>query len=71
MKKRFKLFSTIASLCLAIALMAFGVYVATTASFSITNKVSFTAEKNVKATITLTLDEWTNIDESVTRPVTG
>ena len=43
MKKNFKLFSTIASLCLAVALMAFGVWAATTASFGITSKVTFAA----------------------------
>ena len=43
MKKRVKLFTTIASLCLAVALMAFGVYAATQATFGITSNVSFTA----------------------------
>lgn len=51
MKKKVKLFSTIASLCLAVALMAFGVWAATNVNFSITNKVSFTATANVKATV--------------------
>ena len=61
MKKRFKLITTIASLCLAVALMAFGVYAATEASFSVTNRVSFDATANVKAQVTLAVDEWTNI----------
>lgn len=51
MKKRVKLFTTIASLCLAVALMAFGVYAATTVTVSVTNQVSFTATPNVKAVI--------------------
>ncbi len=42
MKKNFKLFSTIASLCLAVALMAFGVWAATSVSLGVTSKVSFT-----------------------------
>lgn len=42
MKKKVKLFSTIASLCLAVALMAFGVMAATTATLGITSTVSFT-----------------------------
>ena len=51
MKKRLKLFSTIASLCLAVALMAFGVWAATNVSFTVSNKVSFTATANVKAKV--------------------
>lgn len=51
MKKRLKLFSTIASLCLAVALMAFGVWAATSVGFNVSNKVSFTASANVKAKV--------------------
>lgn len=47
MKKRVKLFTTIASLCLAVALMAFGVYAATTANFTVSGSVNFTAAKDV------------------------
>jgi hypothetical protein len=43
MKKRAKIITTIASLCLAVALMAFGVYAAQTASMGITSSVTFTA----------------------------
>ncbi len=43
MKKKVKLFTTIASLCLAVALMAFGVYAATTASLNVTSSVAFTS----------------------------
>lgn len=43
MKKRLKLFSTIASLCLAVALMAFGVWAATKATFKATSTVSFSS----------------------------
>ena len=51
--KKVKLFTTIASLCLAVALMAFGVYAATQVDISITGNVSFSAAANVKATVTL------------------
>lgn len=43
MKKRVKLLTTIASLCLAVALMAFGVYAATSVSFKATGTISFTS----------------------------
>ena len=43
MKKKVKLFSTIASLCLAVALMAFGVWAATTSAYTVTSKVQFAA----------------------------
>ena len=51
MKKRVKLFTTIASLCLAVALMAFGVYAATNLSFNVSNTVSFTATALVRAKV--------------------
>ena len=41
MKKRVKLLTTIASLCLAVALMAFGVYAASNPSVTISSNVSF------------------------------
>lgn len=48
MKKKVKLFSTIASLCLAVALMAFGVWAANTAAdFHTASSVTFTAETGV------------------------
>ncbi|MBE7074608.1 MAG: hypothetical protein E7376_01330 [Clostridiales bacterium] len=53
MKKKVKLFSTIASLCLAVALMAFGVYAATTAGLKLTSTVGFTVD-SVYANITVT-----------------
>lgn len=43
MKKRIKLFTTIASLCLAVALMAFGVYAATTVNFTASGKIAFSS----------------------------
>ena len=55
MKKKFKLFTTIASLCLAVALMAFGVYAATTVKYDVQTNVSYEATKNVKASVTYTL----------------
>ena len=47
MKKKVKLFSTIASLCLAVALMAFGVWAATTASVGVTSSVTYTVSGQV------------------------
>ena len=51
MKKKFKLFATVASLCLAIALMGFGVYAASTVTVTVTSNVSFSASAHVRATI--------------------
>ncbi|MBR5145328.1 MAG: hypothetical protein IKV34_01525 [Clostridia bacterium] len=56
MKKKVKLITTIASLCLAVALMAFGVYAALNVSYTIKNTVSYSAAANVKATITYTTE---------------
>ena len=58
MKKRLKLFSTIASLCLAVALMAFGVWAATTANFGVSSTVKYTVsgQVNVEITIKVTYD---------------
>ncbi len=53
MKKKVKLFTTIASLCLAVALMAFGVYAATQVNVTISGSVAFTADAHVKAEVTL------------------
>lgn len=41
MKRKFKLFATIASLCLCLALMAFGVYAATNVKYTASGSVSF------------------------------
>ena len=41
MKRKFKLFATIASLCLCLALMAFGVYAASTVKYTASGSVSF------------------------------
>lgn len=43
MKKKVKLFTTIASLCLAVALMAFGVYAALQANLTVSGSIKFTA----------------------------
>ncbi len=43
MKRKFKLITSVASLCLAVALMAFGVYAATAPSVTVTGSVSFAA----------------------------
>ena len=44
MKKRVKILTTIASLCLAVALMAFGVYAAAQQKMTVGSTVSFTAQ---------------------------
>ena len=44
MKRKFKLFATLASLCLSVALMAFGVYAATSSTYHVTSTVSFDAQ---------------------------
>ena len=55
MKKRVKLLTTIASLCLAVALMAFGVYAATSVKATITTTISFTSTE-ISGTWTLKID---------------
>ena len=52
MKKKVKLITTIASLGLALALMAFGVYAATSATFNVSTTVTFQATQHVKVTVT-------------------
>lgn len=60
MKKKVKLFSTIASLCLAVALMAFGVYAATNLSLKMTSKVSFSvSEVYAKVTVSTQINSET------------
>ena len=41
MKRKFKLFATVASLCLSVALMAFGVYAASTVTYTVSGSVTF------------------------------
>ena len=43
MKRKFKLFATVASLCLSVALMAFGVYAATSVEYKVSGTVSFSS----------------------------
>lgn len=50
MKRKFKLLTSVASLCLAVALMAFGVYAATQPKVTITGSVTFQAN-NVFASV--------------------
>ena len=52
MKRKFKLLTSVASLCLAVALMAFGVYAAAAPKVTISGTVSFNAT-NVFATVTV------------------
>ncbi len=44
MKRKFKLFATVASLCLSVALMAFGVYAASTVTYTVNGSVTFTSQ---------------------------
>ena len=50
MKRKFKLITSVASLCLAVALMAFGVYAAANPTVTVTGSVAFSAN-NVYATV--------------------
>lgn len=52
MKRKFKLITSVASLCIAIALMAFGVYAASAPKLTVSGTVSFGAN-NVYATVAL------------------
>lgn len=51
--KKFKLFTTIASLCLAVALMAFGVYAATNATFGVSSNIKYTVSGNIGGILTV------------------
>ena len=44
MKRKFKLFATVASLCLSVALMAFGVYAAASVTYNVSGTVSYTMD---------------------------
>lgn len=54
MKRKVKLFTSIASLCLAVALMAFGVYAAANVEYTATGSVSFESYVAVTWTATAT-----------------
>ena len=67
MKKRVKLLTTIASLCLAVALMAFGVYAATQSTLTVNSTISFTStDVKVLWTWEVTGGNITAADASVT-----
>ena len=53
--KKVKLFTTIASLCLAVALMAFGVYAATSVTATVNGSISFVA---TDVNVSLVSIEW-------------
>ena len=55
MKRKFKLFATVASLCLCLALMAFGVYAATTVTYTASGSVKYVVT-DVKADFTLKVE---------------
>lgn len=52
-KRKIKLLASLTSLVLVVAVMAVGVWAASTATVNITGNVSYTADGNVKASITL------------------
>ena len=52
-KRKIKLLASLTSLVLVVAVMAVGVWAASTATVNITGNVTYTASGNVKATITL------------------
>ena len=54
MKRKLRIFSNIAIICLSVCMFAFGVYAASTVSVTTSGTVTFTAQ-NVEATITRTL----------------
>ena len=55
MKRKFKLFATVASLCLSVALMAFGVYAASTVTYTVSGSVNYEV-KHALVTVTTTAD---------------
>ena len=57
MKKKAKLFTTIASLCMAVALMAFGVYAATTQTLGVSSQVNFSVGDNIAFKISATVTD--------------
>ncbi len=59
MKRKFKLFATVASLCLSVALMAFGVYAATKVTYTVSGSVSFSANVNCTWEVTATYGDGT------------
>ena len=61
MKRKFKLITSVASLCLAIALMAFGVYAASAPKLTVSGTVSFNAE-NVYATVRIQKGKGTTLE---------
>ena len=44
MKRKFKLLATVASLCLSVALMAFGVYAASQSTYNVTSSVTYESQ---------------------------
>lgn len=52
MKRKVKLFATIASLCLSLALMAFGVYAASAVTYKATGTVAYDLSEDVLCSIT-------------------
>lgn len=74
MKKRFKLLTTIASLCLSFSLMAFGVFAAAGATGSISSTITFQTDSDVFANVTIEIiadsdpgrggDGWQNINDN-------
>lgn len=67
MKKRFKLFTTVAAMCLSLALLAFGVFAAVTVNYSLSGKISYDVEDAyvvVTTSIKKGVKEFTTADTS-------
>ena len=66
-KRKIKLLASLTSLVLVVAVMAVGVWAASSATVNITGNVSYTAKGNVSATVSVTdIDGSSQSDKSVT-----
>ena len=65
MKRKVKLFATIASLCLSLALMAFGVYAATSITFTSKGTVNYTLADDVWTSFTVSAQQYAYKDAVV------
>lgn len=69
MKKKVKLITTIASLGLALALMAFGVYAAATVNYNVTTSVSYSIGQNIAGSVAG--KAYANSEKAVNASATG
>ncbi len=71
MKRKVKLFASIASLCLAVALMAFGVYAATQVTYQVKSTVTYASQVAVTWTGKYTVLNSETVTDDTVQPVTG